>query len=1426
MKRDTIKRGFTGMLVILIALFASTFSAFAETVDDTVCHVRSTEGVMRASDGKLTLARALLYSNTRDTAYQYCSKLILLTLTGNDTIFVKDKLMIEAQGTAQYGSFMIAGDYNGEGKQVTLNASRFEGKAGECFIDIATTASHVTLKNIQILGVKDGVHAVCINGDNAVMDNVDIENVSGGGSAFVFGPNASNGEIMATSSVIGVDAPGYAVNFGVAQGAQEGDAGTGSGESQLDNVNMFANKIEPVTGGFKGEVNDEGLVIVPQATPDADGNIINNSILFSGVNPTNFFLGRSVTQICLQRQHVENNAKGVEMVRVTGFVKEVEGSLLDATGNVSDSVLTSTKKRSSSVARLQIYTNKGFYGYVGKMNRKLLGMGDNTQNSGVFRGMTGAFDFYLPQSIDGGLITLVPEASNGSIGTASTVLDIGIGNNDGPCVKEKKSSFGTDTPTPGFDEDGNPIPADGRIRFQSIKDCEFQRGVGDGGTMGLETTDPTQDTDGDGLYDDEEDIDRDCKCDRGLGDGHKYSSDMTDNPALLNQNIVETCWDRPDSDSDGIIDGQGGEVACQIRSRSDRSAITLIDSAICDPDGDKTPNAQDQDSDGDGRYDYQEDRNAVFSQREGDMPAVGLLYRVGTTDPIPGVENKGIVCPLGTTGQKVGVSYRWYTVTTDAAGVIKFADQGTDSLTVETNAAGPQEIYACKIRSLSSDLNFNGRFDAGNNETIAYSKFGDLEANDSDNDGLCDGSGTACKGKTLDNCPSAAQGTDLKDEQRAALQLKAGCPLVLPCIDGQSLLATDPEFVDYEGARPLKLADNDKSGVADLFERNANTTTGVPDYAFIDQKCGDYDDDGIPDCVEDPTGTSCSEPDSRLTKFNSKDSDNDGFIDGWKGGLKADVCPITIGTDDAVGAENSAESIDNSAKGCAKTFYKNLKWNIISCFLDRDNDTKRDCEEDLNRDGEYVPTIFPHSDAAKILSPVNISSEMLATVETDALKADSDDDGISDLKEKNDTVITREGKAMHTNPTVADTDGDGIIDGQEDANDDGTFKTDLMEGASVCIPKLDKYGKAIMIDTDPTNPDTDGDTLSDYQELNSTKEVVIGQDFLGLLGNFANFTSGVQGVSNPRCLDTDNDELNDNIEYNGDKIFFNNSNPMMDDSDGDGVKDGVPGEFDLQCALNPNGDCAMNMRKYADKCQNSDLPDSDRDCLPDYCEDKIGTDKYLFDSDGDNLGDGFEVSFDCTYDVGIDMDPRAGSGNDTDKDGISDDREVNSGICLNPIKPDSDGDRIPDGPMLVRGPNGQEYMSLGEDRNQDGKVDPGETSPCSSDTDGDLLWDGVGPNGLGEDMNYNGKRDVDAFGTWMETDPTLYDSNGDGLSDGAAMGGSMANLAVALNGQEGCSSSVTGNGTAPTSMYYLIGLLLMATKLAASRMRRRAKTPV
>jgi len=162
--------------------------------------------------------------------------------------------------------------------------------------------------------------------------------------------------------------------------------------------------------------------------------------------------------------------------------------------------------------------------------------------------------------------------------------------------------------------------------------------------------------------------------------------------------------------------------------------------------------------------------------------------------------------------------------------------------------------------------------------------------------------------------------------------------------------------------------------------------------------------------------------------------------------------------------------------------------------------------------------------------------------------------------------------------------------------------------------------------TDPENSDTDGDGLSDGEEVKTYK-------------------------SNPLNADTDGDGLKD-----GDEVKKYNTDPNKADTDGDGLKDGEE----------------VNLYKT-----NPAKADTDLDGLNDYEEIfTYKTDPLKADTDGEGLNDGDEVQKYKTDPLKI----------DTDGDGLYDGEEVMK-YKSDPLKKDTDGGSVDDLAEILRGTN-------------------------------------------------------------------------------------------------------------------------------------------
>lgn len=198
---------------------------------------------------------------------------------------------------------------------------------------------------------------------------------------------------------------------------------------------------------------------------------------------------------------------------------------------------------------------------------------------------------------------------------------------------------------------------------------------------------------------------------------------------------------------------------------------------------------------------------------------------------------------------------------------------------------------------------------------------------------------------------------------------------------------------------------------------------------------------------------------------------------------------------------------------------------------------------------------------------------------------DSDNDGLPDLLEV-DGWTTSDGSLYVTNPKNADTDGDGLPDGEEsgeplssqqekaayagvsdptrvDSDDDGL--SDYVEVRGWSTSREETFF------TDPMNPDSDGDALFDGDEAGGLVE---GSEDLYV------------GFSNPELIDTDEDGLSDAVEADsstdlyaadtdGDglddyqEVTLVASDPNVADTDGDGHSDGYEEENREAQGLDP-----------------------------------------------------------------------------------------------------------------------------------------------------------------------------------------------------------------------------------------------------------------
>ncbi len=237
--------------------------------------------------------------------------------------------------------------------------------------------------------------------------------------------------------------------------------------------------------------------------------------------------------------------------------------------------------------------------------------------------------------------------------------------------------------------------------------------------------------------------------------------------------------------------------------------------------------------------------------------------------------------------------------------------------------------------------------------------------------------------------------------------------------------------------------------------------------------------------------------------------------DGWTG-----VIPAGIGAQFAVG-ENTLLEISG---GISYSLTENLNYY-------KNNETPNDAYFTLG-----IGLTFQSDRGGSDDDKDGLTQDQEEALGTDSKNADTDGDGLNDGEEVN---------KYKTNPLNNDTDGDGLNDNDEiykyktnptnaDSDDDGLNDGDEINQYKTKVNDADSDNDGLNdgqeVNTYKTNPlkaDTDGDGLKDGDEVNTYK-------------------------TNPLNTDTDGDGLNDN-----DEVVKYRTDPNKTDTDGGTVDDGV-----------------------------------------------------------------------------------------------------------------------------------------------------------------------------------------------------------------------------------------------------------------------------
>ncbi|MEY2930225.1 MAG: hypothetical protein RL033_974 [Pseudomonadota bacterium] len=590
----------------------------------------------------------------------------------------------------------------------------------------------------------------------------------------------------------------------------------------------------------------------------------------------------------------------------------------------------------------------------------------------------------------------------------------------------------------------------------------------------------------------------------------------------------------------------------------------------------------------------------------------------------------------------------------------------------------------------------------------------------------------------------------------------------------EQLFNTDPFQVDSDG-----------DGIRDGDEHDLS----IDQFACLSPSQPDSDGDGVNDGAELTGGSNpCN-----------VDSDADGVLDGVE---------VSDGTSPSVAGD---ALLDTDGDGLSDNYETNVSLTDPS-LADSDGDGLRDGEEVFPlRDGLLTSPFDADSDDDGLLDgSESVEFNGQVTFASHPLRADSDGDGLLDGLERGLLVPESSGldpdatdlgvfvadtePFSTTDPLVADTDGDTLLDGAEDQNHDGLrqpnetdpnlFDTDgdgLSDGWEVdqnnrgtCgvafdptssdaaadfdgddLNNLAEFELRVRIDltlearpTDPCNPDTDGDGLSDATEARSA---------------YAN------GQSDPTSADTDGDGIPDGLEDssgNGRLAVGVETDPTNRDSDGDGLRDGIE---------DANRDGQSSAGETDPR-----VVDSDGDGLDDGTEVfRLGTDPLVKDTDGDGLSDGRERGVDGDADPASRTDPLA---TDTDLDGLADgaeDANLNGRFDAgetNPSDRDTDDGGVSDGrevQMDATDPNdpSDDIVTAGTDP-------PEEIPPLRPDSGGTIVPPEEVPEEVDPRWSLEANGEIRGTGCALHGEVGMGDARGDG-SSGGNTGSSAAWVAAA-----------------------------------------------
>lgn len=334
-------------------------------------------------------------------------------------------------------------------------------------------------------------------------------------------------------------------------------------------------------------------------------------------------------------------------------------------------------------------------------------------------------------------------------------------------------------------------------------------------------------------------------------------------------------------------------------------------------------------------------------------------------------------------------------------------------------------------------------------------------------------------------------------------------------------------------------------------------------------------------------------------------------------------------------------------------------WEFIHGCSDRSADTDRDGVND----GDELFRGWT----------INISGRGTYRTFSSCARADSDRDGLSDAQESTrvadldtdgDGVADQFGVAAPTDPKRPDTDEDGVSDSEElNGYVIGTRVTFVDADSDCTLLNATSNPPTILCTSDPLDPDSDGDTLKDGDEVT--------------LGTDPTVDDG------DRVFDNDADGLSNFDETSGTTVTFRRvSTTRLEDGELVTCTTQVDGIAECDGANEPTSD--------------PEDPDTDNDGIRDDEERELGTHPRRADTDGDGRTDRLELDVATATCNGEPISAETGPLDaDGDNDLLSDGAEIAAWTngswvirvvdqtpyvaCPNPTQADADLDQLVDG---------------------------------------------------------------------------------------------------------------------------------------------------